>query len=117
MYRVILALMPALVWSVIMFGFDAVRVTLLSVAACVGFEFLVQKYLLKTEPKITDGSAVITGILLAFNVPASLPTWMVIAGALIAIGVGKLSFGGLGNNPFNPALVGRVFLLISFRYK
>jgi electron transport complex protein RnfD len=114
MYRVILALMPALVWSVIMFGFDAVRVTLLSVAACVGFEFLVQKYLLKTEPKITDGSAVITGILLAFNVPASLPTWMVIAGALIAIGVGKLSFGGLGNNPFNPALVGRVFLLISF---
>lgn len=114
MYRVILALMPALAWSVFMFGFEAIRVTLLAVAACMAFEFTIQKYLLKTEPQITDGSAALTGILLAFNVPASLPTWMIIVGALVAIGVGKLSFGGLGNNPFNPALVGRVFLLISF---
>ncbi|HKJ42934.1 MAG TPA: RnfABCDGE type electron transport complex subunit D [Sunxiuqinia sp.] len=114
MYRVILALMPALVWSVFMFGWEAIRVTLLAVAACMSIEFAIQKYLLKTEPQIMDGSAALTGILLAFNVPATLPAWMIIAGALVAIGVGKLSFGGLGNNPFNPALVGRVFLLISF---
>lgn len=114
MYRVILALLPALVWSVFMFGLDAVRVTLLSVAACVAFEYLIQRFIMKTEPKITDGSAALTGILLAFNVPASIPGWIIIAGALVAIGVGKMSFGGLGSNPFNPALVGRVFLLISF---
>lgn len=114
MYKVILALMPALVWSVFMFGLDAVRVTLLAVVSCMAFEYLIQRFLMKTAPQITDGSAALTGILLAFNVPASIPTWIIIAGALVAIGVGKLSFGGLGNNPFNPALVGRVFLLISF---
>lgn len=114
MYRVILALVPALVWSVFVFGLDAVRVALLSVAACVAFEYLIQKFIIKETPKITDGSAVLTGLLLAFNVPSSLPSWIIVIGALVAIGVGKLSFGGLGNNPFNPALVGRVFLLISF---
>jgi electron transport complex protein RnfD len=114
MYRVILALVPALAWSVYMFGIEAVRVTLIAVAACMAFEFLIKKFLLKVKPEITDGSAALTGILLAFNVPSSLPTWMIVAGALVAIGVGKMSFGGLGNNPFNPALVGRVFLLISF---
>ncbi|WP_159517474.1 RnfABCDGE type electron transport complex subunit D [Sunxiuqinia indica] len=114
MYRVLLALVPALAWSFFMFGFEAIRVTLIAVAACVAFEYLIQKFIMKEIPQITDGSAALTGILLAFNVPASLPTWMIIVGALVAIGVGKLSFGGLGNNPFNPALVGRVFLLISF---
>jgi len=114
MYRVLLALVPALAWSVFMFGFEAIRVTLIAVTACVAFEYLIQKFIMKEIPQITDGSAALTGILLAFNVPASLPTWMIIVGALVAIGVGKLSFGGLGNNPFNPALVGRVFLLISF---
>ena len=97
MYRVILAMAPALAWSVIVFGLEAVRVTLIAVAACVAIEYLI-----------------ITGIFLAFNVPASIPWWIIIVGAIAAIGIGKMTFGGLGNNPFNPALVGRIFLLISF---
>ncbi len=114
MYRVVYAMIPALLWSVFIFGFDALRVTLIAVAACLAFEYLIQKYLMKTEPTITDGSALITGILLAFNVPASIPWWIIVIGAMASIGIGKLSFGGLGSNIFNPALVGRVFLLISF---
>ena len=114
MYRVILALAPALVWSVFMFGLDAIRVTLIAVISSMAFEYLIQRFLLKEPPHITDGSAALTGLLLAFNVPASIPGWVLVLGSLIAIGVGKMSFGGLGNNPFNPALVGRVFMLISF---
>jgi electron transport complex protein RnfD len=114
MFSVILALLPAFVWSVMMFGIDAVRVTLVAVAACVIFELLIQKYILNIKPQITDGSAALTGLLLAFNVPASIPSWMLIVGALVSIGIAKMPFGGLGNNPFNPALVGRVFMLISF---
>lgn len=107
-------MIPALAWSVFMFGLDALRVTLIAVAACVAFEYLIQKYLLKVTPSVTDGSAIITGILLAFNVPSGLPWWIILIGALAAMGIGKLSFGGIGSNIFNPALVGRVFLLISF---
>lgn len=114
MYGVVLAMVPALLVSFYMFGLGALRVTLASVMACLLFEYLIQKYLLKGPVTITDGSAVVTGILLAFNVPSSLPTWIIIIGALISIGMAKMSFGGLGKNPFNPALVGRVFLLISF---
>ncbi|MFV0267176.1 MAG: RnfABCDGE type electron transport complex subunit D [Draconibacterium sp.] len=114
MYRVIYAMVPALIWSVFMFGIDALRVTLIAVAACVAFEYLIQKYLMKVTPSVTDGSAIITGILLAFNVPSSLPWWIILIGAMAAMGIGKLSFGGLGSNIFNPALVGRVFLLLSF---
>jgi Na+-translocating ferredoxin:NAD+ oxidoreductase subunit D len=114
MYRVVYAMIPALLWSVFVFGPDALRVTFYAVAACLAFEYLIQKYLMKTKPSVTDGSALVTGILLAFNVPSNLPWWIIIIGALAATGVGKLSFGGLGNNIFNPALVGRVFLLISF---
>lgn len=114
MYRVVYAMIPALLWSVFVFGLDAMRVTLIAVAACLAFEYLIQKFLLKVKPTITDGSALVTGILLAFNVPSNLPWWIIIIGALAAVGIGKLSFGGLGNNIFNPALVGRVFLLISF---
>ncbi len=114
MYRVIFALTPALIWSVFMFGLDAVKVTLLAVLSCMAFEYVIQRFILKQEPHLADGSAALTGLLLAFNVPASVPGWMVIAGAFMAIGVAKMSFGGLGNNPFNPALVGRVFMLISF---
>ncbi len=114
MYRVVYALIPALLWSVFVFGLDALRVTLIAVAACLAFEYIIQKYLLKVTPSITDGSALITGILIAFNVPSGIPWWIIIIGSLAAVGIGKLSFGGLGNNIFNPALVGRVFLLISF---
>ena len=114
MYRVVYAMIPALIWSVFVFGLDALRVTAIAVVACLAFEYLIQKYLIKQKPTITDGSALITGILLAFNVPSNLPWWIIIIGSLAAIGIGKLSFGGLGSNVFNPALVGRVFLLISF---
>ncbi|WP_372750915.1 RnfABCDGE type electron transport complex subunit D [Labilibaculum sp.] len=114
MYGVVFAMLPALVFSFVYFGLGAIIVTLTAVASCYLFEFLISKYLLKTVPTISDGSALITGILLAFNVPANLPIWIILIGALVAIGIGKMTFGGLGNNVFNPALVGRVFLLISF---
>ena len=114
MYSVIIALMPAFLFSIYYFGLDAVRVTLISVAACVLVEWLIQKFLIKGPCTIADGSAIITGMLLAFNLPSNIPTWMIIIGSIVAIGIGKISFGGLGNNPFNPALVGRVFMLISF---
>jgi len=114
MYRVVYAMIPALLWSVFVFGLDALRVTLIAVVACLAFEYIVQKYLMKIKPTVTDGSALITGILLAFNVPSNIPWWIIVVGAMASIGLGKLSFGGLGSNIFNPALVGRVFLLISF---
>ena len=114
MRGVIIALVPALLVGLYFFGLGALIVTLTAVASCVLFEYLIQKYLLKTEPSILDGSAALTGLLLAFNLPANLPIWIIIIGSLVAVGIGKMSFGGLGNNPFNPALVGRVFLLISF---
>ena len=114
MLNVIIALIPAFLVSLFAFGFGVLMITATSVIACVGFEWLIAKFLLKQEPTIGDLSAVLTGLLLAFNLPSNLPLWIVIIGALVAIGVGKMSFGGLGQNPFNPALVGRVFLLISF---
>jgi len=114
MYDVVIALAPAFLVSVYVFGINAFMVTTTAVVSCLLFEYLFQKYLLKTPTTITDGSALITGILLAFNVPSGLPIWMVIVGSLVAIGIAKLSFGGLGFNIFNPALVGRVFLLVSF---
>jgi Na+-translocating ferredoxin:NAD+ oxidoreductase subunit D len=114
MYGVVIALLPALAASIYYFGVGAIIVTLTSVLSCVTVEYLVSKYILKVKPSISDGSAVVTGLLLAFNVPSNLPVHIIIIGAVIAIGVAKMTFGGLGNNPFNPALVGRVFLLISF---
>lgn len=114
MYGVLLALVPALAASVWFFGLGALIVTLTSVLACVLFEHLIQKFLLKKPSTIMDGSAAVTGLLLAFNLPTNIPLGLIIIGAAIAIGMGKMSFGGLGQNPFNPALVGRVFLLISF---
>jgi len=114
MYGALIALIPAFVFSVYFFGIGALIVTGVSVLSCVLTEWLITKYLLKQSNTISNGSAIITGVLLAFNVPANLPFWMVIIGSIVAIGVAKMSFGGLGSNPFNPALVGRVFLLISF---
>ncbi|OYX27811.1 MAG: Na+-transporting NADH:ubiquinone oxidoreductase subunit D [Flavobacteriales bacterium 32-35-8] len=114
MYDVVIALIPAFLVSVYVFGISALIVTSVAIISCILFEYVIQKYLLKTDVTITDGSALITGILLAFNLPSNLPIWMIIIGSLVAIGVAKLSFGGLGFNIFNPALVGRVFLLISF---
>ncbi len=114
MYSVIIALIPAWAISIYFFGLGAFIVSVVSVGSAVLFEFLITKYMLKQTPTLRDGSAVITGLLLAFNVPSNLPIWIIIIGSLVSIGVGKMSFGGLGNNIFNPALVGRVFLLISF---
>lgn len=114
MYGVVYAMIPAMLVSVYYFGLDALRVLLLASVAAIFFEWLIQKYLIKGPVTIMDGSALVTGILLAFNVPSNLPSWMVIVGALVAIGMAKMSFGGLGKNIFNPALVARVFLLISF---
>lgn len=115
MYGVLIALVPAFIVSMVYFGLGALIVTATSVAACLFFEWAIVKFLLKKETSsICDGSAILTGVLLAFNLPSNLPVWIILLGALFAIGVGKMSFGGLGNNPFNPALVGRVFLLLSF---
>lgn len=115
MLLVILALLPAYVVSVIEFGWGALITAAISVAACVLTEWLIGRFVLKEQRQtIGDLSAVLTGLLLAFNLPSSIDWWIVLIGAVVAIGVGKMTFGGLGQNPFNPALVGRVFLLISF---
>ena len=114
MWNVVIALVPALLVGIYFFGFRALALTLVSVASCILFEWIIQKFLIKGQQTISDGSAVITGMLLAFNLPSDIPFYLVIIGALVAIGIGKMTFGGLGKNPFNPALVGRVFLFLSF---
>ncbi|MBP3253395.1 MAG: RnfABCDGE type electron transport complex subunit D [Bacteroidales bacterium] len=114
MWSVVVAMLPAFLAAIYYFGIPALMVTLVSVASCMFFEWVIGKYLLHTENTVTDGSAVVTGMLLAFNLPSNVPLWMVIIGALVAMGVGKMTFGGLGKNPFNPALVGRVFMFLSF---
>ena len=115
MYGVCIALVPALLASLWFFGLGAAIVLATSVLACVLFAWAIAKFLLKSHRcTICDGSAVLTGLLLGFNLPSNLPLWIIIIGDVVAIGVGKMTCGGLGCNPFNPALVGRVFLLISF---
>jgi electron transport complex protein RnfD len=113
MWAVVIALSPAWLVSVYYFGLPAILVTGVSIVSCLLFEFLIQKFLIKGKNTLGDGSAVITGLLLAFNLPSNLPLHWVVTGAFVAIAIGKMAFGGLGKNPFNPALVGRVFLLIS----
>ena len=115
MYGVIIALLPALLVSFYFFGIGSAIVCATSVAACVLFEWAINKFMLHNERcTICDGSAVLTGLLLGFNLPSNLPIWIIIIGALFAIGLGKMPFGGLGNNLFNPALVGRAALLVAF---
>lgn len=111
---VVLALIPALAVSAFVLGWRSLMITAVAVASCVLFEFLIQRFLLKGRTTIGDLSAVVTGVLLAFNLPIGIPWWVVVIGALVAIGIGKMTFGGLGCNPFNPALTGRIFLLIAY---
>ncbi len=114
MYGVLISLIPAFLVSVWFFGLGMLIVTTVSILSCILFEYLIQKYVMKVRTTHFDGSAFLTGLLLAFCLPANIPFWMVMIGALAAIGIGKMTFGGLGSNIFNPALVGRVFLFISF---
>ncbi len=107
MRDVIIAMTPALLGAIYVFGIGSLIVTSVAIASCVVFEYLIQKYLMKQPSTISDLSAVVTGIIISFNLPTNIPIWMIIVGSLIAIGVAKMSFGGLGFNIFNPALVGR----------
>ncbi|MBQ2418589.1 MAG: RnfABCDGE type electron transport complex subunit D, partial [Alistipes sp.] len=111
---VVIALLPALMVSVRVFGWNVLAITAVSIACCVLFEFLVQKYLVKGAATVGNLSAVVTGLLLAMNLPANIPLWIVVIGALVAICIAKMPFGGLGKNIFNPALAARVFLLIAY---
>ena len=111
---VIIALLPALAVSVYVYGWGVLGITAMSIGCCVLFESLIQKFLVKGKQTVTNLSAVVTGLLLAMNMPANIPLWIVAIGALVAIGVAKMPFGGLGKNPFNPAIVARVFLLIAY---
>ena len=110
MIDVCIALMPALIWAIFVFGFRALTLTLVSVVFAVLSEFAYQK-LTRRQVTISDFSAVVTGILLAFNLPVALPLWMPAIGAIFAIIVVKQLFGGIGKNFVNPALAARVFLL------
>jgi len=114
MTGVVIALIPSLLTSLIYFGSGAAIVTVTAVVSCLLFEYLIQRFMLKKQISITDGSALVTGLLLAFNLPSNIPVFIIIIGSFISIAVAKMTFGGIGNNPFNPALVGRVFMLISF---
>ena len=114
MLDVVIALIPAVICSVVFYGWQELLVLGVSVASCVLLEWAITKYMLKKPSTIGDLSAVITGILLALNVPYTTPWWVVFVGAVVAIGVAKMTFGGLGQNIFNPALVGRCALLVAF---
>ena len=114
MRDVLIALVPAFSLSLLIYGLDVLRVTAIAVVSCVLVEYLIQRFLIKGDCTVKNLSALLTGVLLAFNLPSDIPWWIVVIGAVVAIGVAKMTFGGLGRNPFNPALVGRVFLLIAY---
>lgn len=114
MLDVIIALCPAVIVSFLFYGWGEILVMAESILFCVLLEWVITKFMLKKVSTIGDLSAVVTGILLAMNLPCSIPWWIVLIGAVIAMGVAKMSFGGIGQNIFNPAITGRVFLLISF---
>lgn len=111
MLDVIIALLPALAAALLIFGLGALIVVLTAVAGCVAFEYLTCRYVLKTAPTTGNLSAVVTGLLLAFNLPSNMPVWMTLVGCFVAVVIAKMAFGGLGKNVFNPALVGRVFFV------
>lgn len=114
MWHAIVALLPAVACSLYYFGLGAMVVIAASILGCVIVEYAINRWMLQAPSTIGNGSAVLTGLLLALNLPSNIPVWIVLIGSVVAIGIGKMSFGGLGCNIWNPALVGRVFLLISF---
>jgi len=114
MRDVVIALLPAVAVSIYFFGLSAIKMLVVALVSCLLVEWLIQKFLFKGECTICDWSAAVTAVLLMLNLPPAAPWWIMVIGAVVAIGIAKMTFGGLGQNPFNPALVGRVFLLISF---
>ena len=114
MLDVVIALAPAVIVSIVFYGWRQLLLTGVSVAACVLLEYLITRFLLKKPSTIGDLSAVVTGLLLSLNVPYTLPWWIMVIGAVVAIAIAKMTFGGLGQNIFNPAIVARVFLLVSY---
>lgn len=114
MWHVVVALLPALLCSLYFFGIGALIVVFTSILGCMAFEYSITRWMLGKKSTLANGSALLTGLLLAFNLPSNTPVWVILIGALVAIGIGKMAFGGLGCNIWNPALVARVFLLISF---
>ncbi|MBR4827032.1 MAG: RnfABCDGE type electron transport complex subunit D [Bacteroidales bacterium] len=114
MRDVIIALLPAIIVSILFYGWSELLVLAVAALGCVGLEWLIAKFLIKRPELFSGTSALVTGLLLAMNLPATTPWWIVLIGAAFAIGVAKMSFGGLGQNIFNPAIAGRVFLLVSF---
>lgn len=113
MLDVLIAMLPALIWSVYVFGWRSLSLVLISVASCVAFEYFYQK-IMKVRITAGDLSAAVTGVLLAFNLPASVPFWIPVIGSFFAIIVVKQLFGGIGKNIMNPALAARVFLFCAW---
>ena len=114
MRDVVIALLPSVIVSILFYGWSSVILLAVSVVTCILVEYLVTRYLMKAPSTIGDWSAAVTGVLLALNLPPACPWWVAVFGAIFAIGVVKMTFGGLGQNLFNPAIAARVFLLVSF---
>ena len=111
---VLIALLPVTLVALLCYGWSVLILLLSGVAACVLCEYLINRFLLHRPCSVGDLSAIVTGVLLVLNLPPAAPWWIAVVGAVVAIGIAKMTFGGLGQNLFNPALVGRVFLLVSF---
>jgi electron transport complex protein RnfD len=114
MVDVLIALIPAVIFAVYYFGWQALFLCIIGALSAELIEFSIMRFLRKKKDFRSDGSAAVTGLLLSLNVTASFPWYLLLIGVLVAIGIAKHVYGGLGNNPFNPALIGRVFLMISF---
>ena len=114
MRDVVIALLPSVAVSIVYYGWSSVMLLAVSVITCILVEYLITRFLMKSQCTISDWSAAVTGVLLALNLPPACPWWVAMIGAIFAIGVVKMTFGGLGQNLFNPAIAARVFLLVSF---